>query len=139
MSQSLVRARSETAAAAAGLPAGTVRKDRRHVLDATDLDTRPRKRPQLRLRPRPRTLHLRAANGAELDVHAADVELLEARGDVLEKMTLTLRGRSIHNSPTIQPTDLVLARWSFIFDWLQNPFGTSKAKLQILQPKTPLV
>ena len=72
-------------------------------------------------------------------MHAADVELLEARGDVLEKMTLTLRGRSIHNSPTIQPTDLVLARWSFIFDWLQNPLGTSKAKLQILQPKTPLV
>ena len=54
------------------------------VLDAADLDAGARKRAESRLRAGSRALRLRAADGTELDVNSADVQLLEPRRDILD-------------------------------------------------------
>ncbi|CAH0368127.1 unnamed protein product, partial [Pelagomonas calceolata] len=76
-------ARLEAATAATALAARRVGRDRRHVLDAADLEARARERAQRRLGAGARRLRLVAARRADLDVQRRHAELLAAHGDVL--------------------------------------------------------
>merc|ERR1719247_410848 len=87
--------RSEAATTAAGLAARAVSRDRRHVLDAAGLDAGTRDRAESRLRTWSRALRLRAADSTELDVNAADVQLLEARRNILRRQHRCVRRRLV--------------------------------------------
>merc|ERR1719454_346727 len=87
--------RSEAATTATGLAARAVSRDRRHVLDAANLDAGTRDCAERRLRTRSRALRLRATNSAELDVNATDVQLLEARRDILRRQHRSIRRRLV--------------------------------------------
>ena len=76
-------ARLEAATAATALAARRVGRDRRHVLDAADLEARARERAQRRLGAGARRLRLVAARRADLDVQRRHAELLAAHGYVL--------------------------------------------------------
>lgn len=69
-------ARSQAATAATGLPAGRVRGDGRHVLDAADLEPGARQGAEGVLRAGAGGLGLVAARCPHLDVHGRDAELL---------------------------------------------------------------
>lgn len=73
----------QTTTATTTLPAGRVRRDRRHILDAADLHRRTGQRAQRRLGSRSGRLGLVAAGGAQLDVQRGDAQRLALLGDVL--------------------------------------------------------